>query len=333
MESLRLDDDGRVVGVVANGPDHRVVVEADSVIIATGGFQGNEQLVQQFTTTHPDNLVLRSNPWSTGDGLLAALEVGAKTTVGMDTFYGHNLIAPPAQYSPLEFVEATQYYGPFGIAVDADGERFTDESEAPFEFTLAQDTAVIADGRAFLIIDSDIYDSHTPTEMHIGSIVERARDYGGPVAEVDDLDGIREVLTEWGSNGSRAVRTIEGYNEALREGKVDELTPPRRDNHLVIDTPPYYVVEVRPGITFTMGGLDVNENGEVLRRTGTSSMLDQPVEDVRDVLTDSIEGLYAAGADVGNIHHRHYLGGLTVALITGLEVGENAAKHSQHHAD
>lgn len=325
MERLRTDDHGDVTGVVANSDNGRIIVKAGSVVIATGGFQGNEYLVQQFITDAPQNLWLRSNPWSTGDGLMAAMELNAKTTMGMETFYGHNLIAPPAEFSPLEFVEASQYYGPHAVALDVSGERYTDESETPSEVTLAQDTARLANGQAYLIVDKDIYDGKTVTERHIGSMIEQAREMGGPVVQADDLEGLRDALADWEINETRALETIRSYNETLRGGRASELHPPRRTNHNVIDTPPFYAIEVRPGITFTMGGLDVTTNGEVLRRSATSSSLNQKVNDIKDVKTEPIPGLYAAGSDLGNIHHRKYLGGLAVALVTGIAAGDSAA--------
>lgn len=328
MDSLRTRNDHEVCGVVAQEESNHLLVDASSVVLATGGFQGNEYLIQEFITDQPENVYLRSNPWSTGDGLLAALDVNAKMTMAMDSFYGHNMVAPPANFSPSEFADATQYYGAEGIAIDVSGSRFTDESESLFEHTLAQDTAKLANGRAFLIIDQDIYSSKTITEVHIGTIVERARDLGGPVAESRTLEGLADKLSEWGVNGSQALETVNRYNEAIQHGSATELRPPRRRKHNVIDECPYYAIEVRPGITFTMGGIDVTPTGEVLRRTGTSSTMNYPVEDIRDARFQKIPGLYASGADVGNIHNREYLGGLAVALVTGVVAGENAALYA-----
>lgn len=297
-------------------------IDADAVVLATGGFQGNEQLVEQHITDDVDALWLRSNPWSTGDGILVARDVGAQTTRGWGRFYGHNLAAPPAEFSQSEFADASQYYGAHAVALDRNGDRFTDESESPLEDTLAQDTARLADGRAYYVVDGDLAAEAT-FGGHVGAMVDRAEELGGQVARADSLGELPAALSEWEVNGERAVETIREFNDAVRNDRAETLVPPRRDYHRAIDTPPFAIVAVQPGITFTMGGLDVTERMAVRERGATASNLPHPA----DVETPdaTIDGLYAAGVDVGNVNNRHYLGGLSVALVTGRIAGREAA--------
>lgn len=330
LSELSLDGAGRVDGVVAAGPDGTTTIPARCVVLATGGFQGNEELLQRYVTPHTDRLWLRANPHSTGDGLLAAMQHGAKTTPGMGTFYGHNLPAPPAEFDASEFVAASQYYGPRGVALDGDGRRFTDESVAAFEYTLAQDTAREADGRAFIVIDRDLYDAE-----NVFRIADRVTDvsdrFGGRVAEAADLTAVGETLTVWGADGDRAVETLESYNEHLAEGRGDELHPDRERFRTPLDTPPYYIVAVQPGITFTMGGLDVTTDMAVRRRsTSDTSMAPYGTETGRPGV---IPGLFAAGVDVGNVSNREYMGGLAHALVTGLRAGESTVAYAGENGD
>lgn len=320
-----IDEDGAVVGVVARGEDGSTRVRTDAVILATGGFQGNEALLESYVTDHAENLWLRSNPWSTGDGMIAARDVGAKTTTGMSTFYGHNLPAPPAEIPPDKLLEAKQNYGPFAVAVDRQGRRYTDESTTDTEVVLAQDTAKRAEGRAYYVLDDDLYDE-TVRGTYVGTRVETARELGGRVLRAESLSDLAAGLSEWGVDGQRAVRTIREYNEAIESGQP--LDPPRQRNRRTIDEPPFRVVEVQPGITFTMGGLDVTERMEVLRRSASSSTLHYYPADPAEVKTGTVPGLYAAGVDVGNVMHRYYSGGLIVGLVTGRIAGERAAERS-----
>ncbi|UFW43130.1 FAD-binding protein [Bradyrhizobium sp. WSM471] len=101
MQRLLLSDD-QVAGVVAFDDEGPLAVEAKSSVLATGGFQGNTSLITQYITPHADSLYLRSNPWSTGDGFLAATRAGAAATTHLNCFYGHALAAPPARFSHLE---------------------------------------------------------------------------------------------------------------------------------------------------------------------------------------------------------------------------------------
>lgn len=330
LRSLWTNEVGDLRGVIARRPEGAPLrIEAKRVILATGGFQGNEELVERYITEHTNHLWLRSNPWSSGDGLLAAQDIGAKLTDGMGTFYGHNMAAPPAEFSPLEYTDASQYYGPFAIAIDSAGRRFTDETETNFEEVLVQDTAKLANGQAWYVFDNDLYHEEAINGRRISAIVERAAEYGAPVAKTDSLDDLGDALKEWGVNGRQAVKTVSAFNRAVREGTTGELHPPRRRYHRTFDSPPFYAVKVQPGITFTMGGLAVSETGQVLRRTGTSTTLPHFPERYEHVLSEPIEGLFAAGADVGNIHHRHYLGGLATALVTGLQAARHAVKGLQ----
>jgi len=312
----------------ATADGSRIRIETDSVILATGGFQGNERLLERYVTDSPEHLWLRANPWSTGDGLLAALGLGAKTSAGFGCFYGHNMVAPPAKFSPTELQDASQYYGSYAIALDRRGQRFTDESESLQEETLAQDTARCAGGRAYLTVDHDLYGKDIGGET-VGEMIERAAGYGGRVARCDSLDSLATAVADWDLNGSRAVETVRHFNRAIRRDESALLEYPRQRNRYPIDEPPFYVVEVQPGITFTVGGLHVDTETRVFRRNASVSTLDTPVK--TDNRTNGrISGLFAAGVAVGNVNYRRYLGGLSLALVTGRIAGKNAAEHGDN---
>jgi len=248
-------------------------IDAKKVILATGGFQGNERLVERFITENTDNLYLRGNPWSTGDGLLAALDLGAKTTSGLAKFDGQNMVAPPATFTPEQFSDASQYFGPWGIAVDEHGKRFTDESLHPLETPLLQDVAKCADGRAYFIADRSLYESTVVFGRHVGSIIDRAAEFGGNVVTGDSLTTFGKALDQAGVDGKQTVDTLITYNRAVRETRGEQLNPPRTKNQEPLDAPPLYAVPVRPGIHFTLGGLDIDEHGQVLDRAASSSSL------------------------------------------------------------
>lgn len=327
MSDLTVDKNGAVTGLIADPAEAtRLDIKADAVILATGGWQGNAALVEQYLIDDANEIWLRSNPWSTGDGLRVAESVGAKLTRGWRSFYGHNMVAPPAAFDLEEIPDATQYYGAAAVALDVDGRRFTDESESDMENTLAQDTARLADGTAFYVIDHDLYDSDQ-FGGHVGTQIERARDLGARVVSADSLDELADRLEPLSLNGDHAVETIQEFNAAMTSGRGSSLDPPRAQNRQPIDTPPFYVIEVRPGVTFTTGGLDVSPDMEVLDRSASSSSLNFHPADINDVTTGSVPGLFAAGADVGNINNRHYIGGLAVALVTGRVAAESAVTY------
>lgn len=320
-----LTDDGDVVGATARGPEREQLrVEATGVVLATGGFQGNESLVQTYVTEHTDDLWLRSNPWSTGDGLLAAKSVNAKTAGDLSKFSGPNLLAPPATFEPEDYMQVIQSHAGFGLAVDEHGDRIHDESESSTENPLAQAVARDAGGRAYVVIDHDAYQTDHLGGKPLGRRLERAKEeYGGRVGSADTLDELAELLFEWGVNGEQAVETIREFNEAIADGDGARLDPPRRDDQTTVSQPPFHVVAVQPGITYTNGGIAVTEDMAVVSRPHTASTMEP--YGPGDGTPASIAGLYAAGVDIGNFSHDHYFGGLGPSLVTGRIAGRNAA--------
>lgn len=86
-------------------------VKAKVVVLATGGFQGSPSLTSRYLGQGGDNIFVRSNPGSVGDGLKLASSVGAETSRGMNTYYGHLLAAPlrAEEVDPKDFLPLAQY--------------------------------------------------------------------------------------------------------------------------------------------------------------------------------------------------------------------------------
>jgi succinate dehydrogenase/fumarate reductase flavoprotein subunit len=240
------------------------------------------------------------------------------------------MAAPPATFSTAEFVDVTQYYGPSAIAVDETGRRFVDESACTGEEDLAVATARDADGLAYYLLDAELYESALDTSsLQVATIVDRADAAGGRVVSADSRSGLRSAVADWSLNGDQLLETLDTYNAAMRDGS--SLTPPRTTDRRPFETPPFYVVGVQPGITFATGGLAVDEDMAVLSRARSSSTLEQSPQDSSPVRLASIEGLYAAGADVGNVHNGGYFGGLATALVTGRIAGTAAVDRVTGH--
>src|SRR6185436_3283872 len=91
--------------------------DAEQLLLATGGFQGDRELVREHI--HPGGeLLLRANRWSSGDGLRLALARGAALSSGMDEFYGRAMPAPPSAVPEERFVELAQLYGRHALVLD-----------------------------------------------------------------------------------------------------------------------------------------------------------------------------------------------------------------------
>ncbi|MCW5603108.1 MAG: FAD-binding protein [Burkholderiales bacterium] len=305
-------------------------------------------MLARYVVRDPDNLYLRSNSWSTGDGFLAATAIGAAASRGLDTFYGHALAAPPARFSKLQFRDVSQSYGRRCVAVNLNGERFADESDNNTEAALNQRLAQQPQGRGFYIVDQKIMDSPAidGEEILVRVSVERAKAANGPVVRADTLEDLcRQLAASFGVPEKRLFRELTGFNALIESGRADELEPPRRANRYGLSHAPFHAVGVKASITYTMGGLRIDERARVLRRSGgTSSFVTMPTtESLREIgplctvagpdfRETAIEGLYAAGCDTGNISHFGYMGGLAPALVTGRVAGNSAAQFIRNRA-
>jgi succinate dehydrogenase/fumarate reductase flavoprotein subunit len=320
---------GGVTGARVTLADGRAEqVRADAVVLATGGFQGNPELLTRYIVS-PDHLYLRSNPWSTGDGLLAAMAAGAGVSAGLDTFYGHALIAPPGRFTMTRFGDVTQGYGQGAVALNRRGERFADESEGTGEEVLNQRLARQPGGLGWYLIDEDV----ATLARHSGKpvtrvVIDRARSHGGPVVVAGSLDELSHQLgSAFGIPPRGLLDTVAGYNAICADpAAARELgQPPRTRFRFPVRRPPFYAVAVKASITATMGGLAVDDRMRVLRRSASSSAIAQSITDLRDYREVAVPGLFAAGGDVGNISRFSYLGGLATALVTGRLAGQSAA--------
>jgi fumarate reductase flavoprotein subunit len=298
---------GRIAGVrVGSGGGHSTE-KADAMILASGGFAGNPELVGRHIIRGPGRMRLRAHPWSTGDGFLAALEVGGLASAGLDEFYGRNLPAPPADFSPEEFVEVSQLYGRYAVAINRNGERYADEAADWSETALVRATARQPGLRAWYVLDAAALRSRV-RERTVEEMVATARRVGGTLLRAESLEELVERLARRGVPGANVLRTLDEYNGAVGIG--GELSPPRSEPAALVQAPPFVAVEVAPAITHTIGGLAVDEGCRVLRRADGRPL----------------PGLYAAGVEVGGVSVGGYTSGLAAALVFGRVAAESAVR-------
>jgi succinate dehydrogenase/fumarate reductase flavoprotein subunit len=153
------------------------------VVLATGGFQGDPGLVRRHVTPCADELILRANPWSCGDGLRLGLAAGASLSAGMDEFYGRNMPAPPARIPEEGFVSLAQLYARHATVENERGERY--EPRTWSEIDVVQWTARQPHARAFYSVDDAALPERV-RERTVGEMIDAAERAG---AQVDRRDG------------------------------------------------------------------------------------------------------------------------------------------------
>lgn len=333
MIRLLTNRQNEVIGVFAEGPKGPIRILAKAVVLATGGWPGNAQLVNEHITRHFACLHQRNasfggrKPLLTGDGLLAALQIGAATsTGGFDGFYGHMMPARPTKQMVNPLTNYSSYHEPWCICVNLHGRRYADETQGKQagqprgagEQLINQETARQPEAAACCIWDEPINRDQACANCGLGDLDKfpTYKDIGAPTAMANTLEDLVKQIEGWnrGIPAEVVLREITEYNEAARNGKAWALPVPKiiKQNAVPIVTPPFYAVLGQAGITATHGGLRVNAEGQVLS-TG-----ERP-----------IAGLYAAGVDIGNFNNYVYQGNLCIGAGYGYVSGANAAKQPE----
>ncbi len=151
---------------------------AGAVVLATGGFAAGRDLVREHVTPWADDLVVRANPWSTGDGLRLGLHAGGQLTGHMHEFYGRALPAPPARIEPGEFVGLAQLYAHHAEVVGARGERY--EAATWSEIDVVQWLARQPYARGTFRVREHAL-SQRVRNLSVGEMIERAEQAGAVV--------------------------------------------------------------------------------------------------------------------------------------------------------
>jgi len=152
------------------------------VVLATGGFQADRDLVRRHVTPEADALLLRATPWSTGDGLRMGGDAGATQSAGLDEFYGRNMPAPPARVEEAEFVPLAQLYARHAIVRNGEGEVF--ETRTWSEIDVVQWTARQPGARAWYAVREDALRARV-RERSVEEMVRGAEGAGAPVERRD----------------------------------------------------------------------------------------------------------------------------------------------------
>jgi fumarate reductase flavoprotein subunit len=159
--------------------------DARPLLLASGGFQGDRELVREHVAPGGE-LLLRANRWSTGDGLRIALDEGAALSTGMDEFYGRAMPAPPARIEEEDFVRLAQLYGRYALALDEEGEEFAPEPVSWSETDLVQAIARRPGATAWYLVEDETLEVEQPGRT-VREMIEAARAAGGDVLLAAEL--------------------------------------------------------------------------------------------------------------------------------------------------
>jgi tricarballylate dehydrogenase len=309
---------GVVRGVTMVQDGIETPVNARAVVLACGGFESNAEWRTRYLGPGWDVAKVRGTRFNMGDGIRMALEIGAMPWGNWSGAHAVGWDRNAPDFGDLKVGDGFQKHSyPFGIMVNALGERFVDEGADFRNYTYAKyGHAILFQPAQFAwqVFDSkvlhllrDEYRIREVTKVVANSLEELA-------ARLEDVNA--EQFLKMIHEYNAAVRTDIAFNPTVKDGRRTEgLAIPKSNWANTIDTPPFEAYQITCGVTFTFGGLNINTNAEVLDATGAP-----------------IRGLYAAGELVGGLFYFNYPGGtgLTSGAVFGKLAGTQAARVASH---
>ncbi|MEK4044434.1 flavocytochrome c [Paenibacillus sp. FSL H8-0048] len=298
VKRLIIEADGRVSGVIGTGvAGQTVTVHAPAVVLASGGFGANTQMLKQYNTYWSeidDDIKTSNSPAITGDGILLGQSAGADL-VGM----GFSQMMPVSDPQTGALFSGLQVPPQNFVMVNQQGKRFVNEYGSRDQLSIA---AINNGGLFYLIADDKIKETaYNTNQAKIDKQVER-----GTLFRADTLE---ELAQQIHIDPTTLVDTIAMYNSYVDQGHDPEFGKNAFD--LKVAVAPFYATPRKPAVHHTMGGLKIDTQTHVLRESG-----------------QIIPGLYAAGEVAGGIHAGNRLGGnsLTDIFTFGRIAGRTAVK-------
>jgi fumarate reductase flavoprotein subunit len=315
-EKILTDDEGKIRAVRAEKVEKRFEVPARCVIIATGGYAGNKDMMRKYCPDYSEDLVQFGMPINHGDGFRIATELGAAVEgLGMI-----QLIGPRTKGSAYVAAIVVE---PNTVWLNKKGERFVDES---LSFSWPEAGNALArqpDKFCYTLFDDEIrrifmeegiqrgwMAYHTGTRM---TRLKEELEANRKDSDIKIADSIDEIAAWMGLEPDNLKDSIKRYNDACDKGYDAAFAKDPRFL-LPIRKAPFYTLKCYQGFHGTVGGIKINHNMEVV-----------------DQKDDPIPGLYAAGSDTGGWEGDTYcllLSGSTFAfaISSGRIAGENAVE-------
>jgi len=300
------DQAGVVVGLRATDETGRLVEFGGSVVLASGGFEGNSEMQARYYGERSRFIrpVARGGYYNKGEGIQMALAAGAAPCGDFSEYHAEPVDPRSGDSEPIVF------NFPYGILVDRTGQRFVDEASAAVDAiyeNIARTISRLPGGIAYMVTDAKL--DRVPNW-------QRTVRSDQPPIVADTLGALAAKLR---IGPSRLEATVTAFNGATRPGnyrplEVDGVStqglhPPKSNWALPIDVAPFRAWPIVSANCFTFGGVKCNAAAQVINTDG-----------------DPVPGLYAAGEMTG-LYYGRYTGATSVlrGAVYGRIAGANAA--------
>lgn len=288
-----LMENGAVSGVrVVDEYNDTRILNAKSVIVATGGFSANREMVVKYRP-ELDGFVTTNHKGATGSGIAMLQNIGADT-VDMGEIQIHPTVEQTTSYLISESIR-----GGGAILVSQAGHRFYNEMETRDK--VSAEIIALPEKSAWIIFDDQVRSNNKAADEYIakGFVISAPTPHELAVKLNMDQETLQTTLGRY--NGFVAQQKDEDF------GRTTALRHP-------LNKGPYYAIRIAPGVHHTMGGVTINTDTSVL-----------------DAQKKVIPGAWAAGEVAGGIHGANRIGGNAVAdiIIFGTLAGRNAAAYAR----
>jgi len=295
----------RVSGILIDTIYGTKKINSKFVILADGGFQSNKAMLLEYITPAPQKLFQRNAQSGCGDGIRMAQALGAEVT-GMNNFYGHVLCRSVFGNDDLWPYPIIDRLICAGIAIDGFANRFMDEGRGGVYHSNC--IARLVDPLStHVIFDKNIWEG--PGKSFIFPPNDYLISRGGIIYQSNDIKGLAKIINV---DEEHLSLTVNEYNNAYNRNQLEHLSVSRSTTlfpaYPIIE-PPFYAVPLCAGITYTMGGLLIDNMSRVL-----------------NIFQKPIPGLLAAGCTTGGIEggmFAGYVGGLSKSGITALTAADS----------
>jgi tricarballylate dehydrogenase len=301
--------EGRVRGLdIQTGDGATTTLDADAVVLACGGFQGHAAMMRAHFGPAAETIKLISpgTRFDTGDGIRMAIDQGARVSGDWNGMHMEPVDPRSKHSAPVVLVY------PYGIVVDQEGRRFSDEGGGLVHETWEAFARDIHFARpksiAYAILDSRLFDipgykrairSEVPP-YQAGTLAELAVQIGIPARNLEETIEAFNIA---------ATGDVARFDATQRDGlaAAADLTPPKSNWARPITKPPYLAYPLVGAAAYTFGGLATNEKAEVLSDSGP------------------MFGLYAAGETTG---HFYRIAPNAVSVLRALVFGQIAGRQA-----
>jgi tricarballylate dehydrogenase len=312
---LIVDQRGRIVGVKVRDNDGIQELTGKAIVLGCGGFEANVQMRTQHIGPLVGAAKVRGTPHNQGDGLRMALAIGALPWGQWSGCHATPISADWGEFAPRALTDRSNRLSYlYGVMLNRQGVRFVDEGEDTNFYTYAKfGRAILAQpgAKAWQIFDQKVI--HLLEPRYATSKPLTADTLEELVEQLDIDDKVQAVKTLHAYNAA-ARHADEGFDPSRKDGQsTSGLMPEKTNWGIRLDAPPFHAYSATGGITFTFGGVKVNENTQVM---GT---------DWRP-----LKGLYACGEMIGGLFYDNYPAG--TGLVSGATFGRIAGRNAAAEA-